>query len=224
MFPQDDGSFGLDPPLVLGTKLTLRQVFVRKNINVRDTYSSTLRYDPATNFTTGCIRTSFHYANAPMIFTHIRDQFLACPHPLLIPVLMTELDCHSAMANILYSETNLIEIEQETGFTAIDDRSNKPKTRNYQPLIKKMGDVHAYYSRYQTVILSAKLATQSHMKQLQRLDQCLPDEAKQKLARYSMRLSDRLDYLLSSVEHAALHANIPTRLQSQQAVVGAPPQ
>jgi hypothetical protein len=77
------------------------------------------------------------------------------------------------------------------------------------------------YSTYQTGVTAIELAIQSHIKHLERLDTSLPDERQEMLEGHSERLSDRLEYALSSVEHALVHGNISNRLQSQQAVVRA---
>jgi hypothetical protein len=188
---------------------------------VRTFMSSVLRYDPDTNITTGYILTDFDFDSGFDFVNHLHHQFLACPHPLLIPVSITELALESMMERIGSANIMLQEVERETGFSAIPTKSVEPRTKNYQVLVRRLGEGHAYYSTCQTGVTAIKLAIQSHIKHLERLDTSLPDERQEMLEGHSERLSDRLEYALSSVEHALVHGNISNRLQSQQAVVRA---
>jgi hypothetical protein len=186
---------------------------------VRTFTSSVLRYNPETNITTGYILTDCDFDSGFDFFNHLHHQFLACPHPLLIPVSLTELTLESMMERIGSANIMLQEVERETGFSAIPSKNVEPRTRNYQVLVRKLGEGHAYYSACQTGVTAIKLAIQSHIKHLERLDTCLAYKRQELLKRHSLRLSDRLEYTLSSVEHALVHGNIANRLQSQQAVV-----
>jgi hypothetical protein len=170
----------------------------------------------------GYILTSFAPRHGLDFFNHLHHHFLACPHPLLIPASLTELVLEGRMMSIAEALGALKDIEWHTGFTAlgnIAELPNKviePRPINYQGLVKKLGEVHAYYLICQTAIRASKFAIQSHLKHLKRLDICLPDE---KLREYSEMLSDRLEYILNCAENALVYKNFTSRLQAQQAVV-----
>lgn len=86
-------------------------------------------------------------------------------------------------------------------------------------LVKKLGGLHLQHSVCQWGVTVTKLDIQSYFKNLKRLDIDLPDDNKHMLRAHSLRLSDRLEYILSSIEHALVYGNTATRLQSQQTVV-----
>ena len=143
--------------------------------------SPVLWYDLITNITTGYILTDFDSDSDFNFFNYIYHQFLVCPHPLLIPVLIAKLALKHKMREIATTANQMLqEVERETGFFVVKNR-DEPKTRDYQALVKKLGKAHAYYLSAQTSIQATKLVIQSHIKHFKCLDTSPPNKKQHKL-------------------------------------------
>ncbi|UKZ77752.1 hypothetical protein TrVFT333_005478 [Trichoderma virens FT-333] len=79
----------------------------------------------------------------------------------------------------------------------MEDESNSPS--DYRALVRKLGQ------------------SQSH--KLQHLDRLLPEECQNKLKLPSRMLNERIEYLLSNVEHARVWEGVKERMETQQTVL-----
>lgn len=127
MFVQDDGSFSKCRTSNLRTKLMLDQVFVTRKPAIGSHTSSILRYDPSTNTTKGYILTSSENGRGGDILKDLHHQFLACPHPLLIPILLVELRVGCMMIGLDRCNESLSAIEQEIGLSSYFSDNQWPK-------------------------------------------------------------------------------------------------
>jgi len=153
-----------------------------------------------------------------MDFSFFPTQFLACPHPFLLPVLIIEQTVYERFGQVDQVTSELEQIEQITGFTS--NVSKKTEEIELQNIVRKLGEQHAYYSTNETSLLVLKLSVATFMRKLEYLDsETFPDAMREKLKRYVPKLKDRMEYLESTLEHTLLHGNIQTRLQAQQQVL-----
>lgn len=187
--------------------------------------TAVFRYNPATNITTGYIFTDFNDDDESLKFlTYMPHQFLASPHPLIIPALINEIALEKEMAQVSARDRELQILTHATGYS--DDRDiewaedlGHQEPTDYRALVKRVGEEQAYFLANSTALSVTKMAIQSHLKFLKRLEKCLPLETRKSLARSSMQLSDRLEYILSGVEQALVHGSVEYRFKSLQTVV-----
>ena len=153
-----------------------------------------------------------------MDFSYIPTQFLACPHPILLPILLIEQTVFERFGDADGATAELEQVEQLTGFT-FNVKKKKEETE-LQGIVRKLGETHAYYSTIETSLQMLKLALTMFKQKLEYMDSAIfPDAMKGQLSRYVPRLRDRIEYLESTLEHSILHGNIQTRLQAQQQVL-----
>ena len=113
---------------------------------------------------------------------------------------------------------DLLAIERYFGITPWPG-DEQLEVGHYNELVKDLGRLHSRYLLCQWGVMVAKLDIQSYLKNLKRLDTDLPDDCQHMLRAQSLRLSDRLEYILSCIEHEIVFGNMATRLQSQQTAV-----
>lgn len=226
MFHNDDDSFGINhvlAPFDIAI-LTNYLVFVHRPPWLRCYMTTVLRYNPTTNITVGYIFTDFDDDEDLGFLNHMHYQFLTCPHPLLLPVLIDEIALEMEVNQIVNRNDTLNDLEAETGFSSkrasTSDRAAVPmKTSDYQNLVTRVGEEQSYFLANSIALASIKMALQSHLKSLQRLETILPEESKVVLRRPSIQLNDRLEYILSGLEHTVVHGNVDYRYKSLQTVV-----
>ncbi|CAG8956244.1 hypothetical protein HYFRA_00003624 [Hymenoscyphus fraxineus] len=175
------------------------------------------RYDPATNLTMGYMVASKCFVAGLNYFEKVQYQYSACAHPLLIPIAILELMLENMIISIEGENQSLTTIERETGFSAMS--LDEKKVENWQPLVRKLGEVHTYYLNYQTGVKTIQMAAGSHLKHLDVLYRSLPEERRERLKSQTLKLGERLEYLSSAADHAAVYGNMLNRLQAQQLVL-----
>jgi hypothetical protein len=143
------------------------------------------------------------------------SQYLACSHPLLLPVLMIEEVLNYTLIRLLRIHGILSEIEGQTGFGDIEPR----QVQDYQTLVRALGKQNSIFAYTQAVVYSAQLHLRFLQQKLHRLDNQLPDMHKQKLEDHSISLRERMEFLASNIEHMLLYYGIEMRLETQKTVV-----
>lgn len=146
-------------------------------------------------------------------------QFLDCPHPLLLPILMIDYGIDLIMEYLMASEERLIQVETQTGFAAIIPGLPQPTTTDYQDLVRSLGEQHSFYSSNETAIKSLQLSLDVARTGLRNMDDTLPRACKDTLQKSSSKLRQRIEYLANALEHARIFGNFSMRLQAQQQVV-----
>jgi hypothetical protein len=220
VFDEEDGSFrALLPCPITHICSQNSTVLINRRPPIRTSISSIFRYDPLTNITCGYIITDYGYYDNPLMdFSFIPTQFLACPHPILIPILFIEQTVYERFGAADQAAAELAEVEQMTGFTF--DIAEKKEEMELQDIVKKLGKTHAYYSTTETSFQVLKLAVDMFKRKMEYMDsEVFPDAMRGKLTRYVPRLRNRIEYLESTLQHSHLHGNIQTRLQAQQQVL-----
>jgi hypothetical protein len=200
--------------------LTNGIVLINRRFYIRTAISTIFRYDPRTNITFGYIVTDLDYQKATSaIFNLLPTQFLACPHPILLPILFIEQDLCKQLSYVVAVHNRLSVIEEITGFTNSEAKKVEDDIQ-LSDIVRKLGTEHAYYSSIETSLLMFRRAITTFKGKIEYVDsEGLPDAAREKLKKYVGRLRDRIEYLESMLENTILFGNIPTRLQAQQQVL-----
>ncbi|KAE8447977.1 hypothetical protein EG329_009900 [Mollisiaceae sp. DMI_Dod_QoI] len=203
VFREDDGSF----------------LLVNRRPNIRVTVSTILRFDPLTNITSGYIVTDNGYFDIPSFdFSFLPTQFLACSHPILLPILFIEQTLYTRVGDIGLVVKGLDNIEQVTGFTS--NVAKMTEDLGLQDIVRMLGEQHAYYATIETSLLAFKLTIATFKRELDYMNsESLPAVVQGRLLKHTRKLRDRIKYLESTLEHTLLDGNIKTRLQAQQQVV-----
>jgi hypothetical protein len=175
----------------------------------------------------GYIFTDVDYDDDLGFLDNMHRQFLACPHPLLLQVLINEIALEMEVNQIVSRNDELNDMETRTGFSHKERFSNKRRmskvvdlnTNDYQELVTRVGEEQSYFLASLVALRAIEMAIQSHLKHLRRLETNLPEKTLEVLKRPSIQLNDRLEYILSSLEHALVHGNVDYRYKSLQTVV-----
>jgi len=114
----------------------------------------------------------------------------------------------------------LKKVEKQSGFDRHSDLSDEEgNDKDFQHLIRRLGQSHSRFAISETALFHLRLSIDTLRRQLQIMDNTLPEPCKQTLSRSSMELKQRIEYMSSSIEHAIIYGNFRTRLQAQQGVV-----
>jgi hypothetical protein len=129
---------------------------------------------------------------------YMHRQFLACPHPLLLPLSIDEVSLEMEVNNMEYRRATPNDLETKTGFSIKD----------YQDLVTLVGEEQSAFLVNSVGLSTIKMSIESRLKHLKRLNTSLSTNNRQVLKRSSIKLSNRLEYTLSSLEHALVHGNV----------------
>lgn len=160
--------------------------------------------------------TQLHY------FKKMPSQFIQCSHPLLLPLLAIELTFETKISHLIDSEIGLLGIENTTGYGVNASQSEATLLSDYRELVRKLGDAQNELYLSLATITACRLSTQFIRQKIQYLDQVLPEECQKKLNLSYRMLYERIDFLLSNMEHACVYNSLKERMQSQQTVVSIP--
>jgi hypothetical protein len=164
-----------------------------------------------------------HLSNIPLhSFAKMPAQFIECSHPLLLPLLAIELAFETKVWQLSAAQKDLREIEKNTGYSAIFGEDECTPPSDYRGLVRKLGQAQSQLYLALSTISTAQLSAKFIRQKLQYLNQVLPEECQRKLKISSEMLDERVEFLLSNIEHACLYNNIKERMQSQQTVVSTP--
>jgi hypothetical protein len=149
-------------------------------------------------------------------------QFIKCSHPLLLPLLTVELAFETKVWQLSEAQNNLGEIENKTGYSIsiVEDEWTPPS--DYRGLVRRLGQAQSQLHLALATISTARFAAEFIRQKLRHLNQVLSEECQGKLKISSQMLDERVEFLLSSIEHAHLYNNLKERMQSQQSVVSIP--
>ncbi|KUJ09992.1 uncharacterized protein LY89DRAFT_740401 [Mollisia scopiformis] len=154
----------------------------------------TIRYQSASNITSGYIRTSFPTEFQDLDLT---SQYHACPHPILIPVLLIEYAVRNISVNMYNISSEVWKIKEQTM------REDLP-TVEYKKLSCRASDIAGKLIMKASALELNLLRLNTLEKKLAYMDTHLPSSSMQKLSTHSVALHSRIAFISNSVEHALL--------------------
>lgn len=158
---------------------------------------------------------------------NIAHQFLACSHPLLIPLLVKESEFETTMDKVNFNYQTLKAIELKTNFTNLKASDGWGSAGNshqdHQEIVKLLGSLHANYSYNLLCLITYQEQARFLQAKSKVIDEGVGAERSKAMRRDRVNVEARIEYLQNSLEHAVIFGNIQPRLQAQQGVVSLPP-
>lgn len=194
-------------------------VFVCKKAASSATITAVLSYSSLTNITTGYILSGDGIDSIqPLIFS-FSEEYAACPHPLLIMVLVLEIMVDNISSNLHSVEDNLRQVEQSTGYSnqayAVSIASTTTNADNYRELAKSLGAQTCRFVLIQSLIQNAILLREFIEEQLT----CPSYVSSTDNERLTDVLLERSNVTKSTLLHMQTYGAIEGRLGAQQNVV-----
>lgn len=178
--------------------------------------TTALRYDGRTNAARGV----YYFTDGVRItdFVKIPAQFLKCSHPLLLPLLVLEIQADYGMRDLADQHFNLIGMENRTGYRD-DNESDVPN--DYRDLVKQLGKAQVSVHRIMTDMNVLSSYTLFIRQKLQHLKDVLPAESSRRLDPFYKMLEERIDFFQSNLELARPYSGVNERMKLQHTVVSA---
>ncbi|KAH0527961.1 hypothetical protein TsFJ059_002877 [Trichoderma semiorbis] len=193
-------------------------VFIIRRTTDWASIGSALRYDPKTNIIRG-----FFYVELKNIsfakFEKMPEQFMNCSHPLLLPLLAVEITFETKVSHLAKNSQDLNKIEEMTGYGLSTSENATDSQNDYRVLVKGLGKFQSQLYLALATITSSRYMALFLRQKIQHLSGVIPEECQQKLAPACHMLDERIEFLLSNMEHTYMMGAMKERMEAQQTVL-----
>ncbi|KAL7909565.1 hypothetical protein GGI35DRAFT_450249 [Trichoderma velutinum] len=193
-------------------------VFILRRTTDWASIGSALRYDPQTNITRG-----FFYVELKNVtfakFEKMPEQFINCCHPLLLPLLAVEITFETKVSHLAKNSQDLNKIEEMTGFGLNTSGNASDSQNDYRVLVKQLGKFQSQLYLALATITSSRYMALFLRQKIQHLNGVVPEECQKKLAPACRMLDERIEFLLSNMEHTYMMGAMKERMEAQQTVL-----
>ncbi|KAL7950495.1 hypothetical protein V8C42DRAFT_306679 [Trichoderma barbatum] len=193
-------------------------VFILRRNTDLASIGTALRYDPRTNVTLGVFFIDINNINIDD-FKKIPDQFAKCGHPLLLPLLAAELTAVYKVNHITSYSQVLVELENTTGYGLKGWQGDSESSNDYRALVRRLGEAQSQVYLAQATITAARFSVNFLSQKLRHLNGVVPEDCQKKLSPLCQMMEERIEYLLSSIDHACVWGGLKERMESQQTVL-----
>ncbi|KAH0499049.1 hypothetical protein TgHK011_006266 [Trichoderma gracile] len=193
-------------------------VFILRKSGNTASIGTALRYDPQTNVSRGVLHfhaLEHHFSR----FEKMGDQFIHCSHPLLLPLLATELSFCDVMNHVADCINRLDNIEQETGYGLGTWDGEVQAQRDHRTLVRELGILQSRLYVQQANFAWPRILTQFIREKARHLEVNLPAESQSRLKIPCRMLDERAEFVLSNIECATLYGGLKERMEAQQTVL-----
>lgn len=152
----------------------------------------------------------------------IETQFAHFSHPLIIPILLSELTAINLMGKLNLVHTDLANIEDETGFGDWGAKSTEKElsSQNYRKLARDLGKLDSRFAFIDVAIQCTTMVAEFTKREIDSMKCYIPPSKFHSLKGIIPSLSDRAEALSSNLKHMQAFAGISLRVRAQQNVVG----
>ncbi|KAL7960807.1 hypothetical protein V8C34DRAFT_275779 [Trichoderma compactum] len=193
-------------------------VFIMRRTSDWASIGSAIRYDPRTNIVRGVFYIDFNNINFAR-FEKMPEQFINCSHPLLLPMLAVEIIFEEKVSHLAENSQNLDRIEAMTGYGLTKSEDTTDSQNDYRILVKELGKYQSYLYLALATIASSRYMALFLRQKIQHLNGVLPEQCQQKLAPVCHMLDERIEFLLSNMDHANIMSALKERMEAQQTVL-----
>ncbi|KAL4783757.1 hypothetical protein BJX76DRAFT_357661 [Aspergillus varians] len=178
-------------------------------------FTMMLRYNPPTNTTRGI----FYSYVVFEAFENFISEFETCPHPLLLPLLALELTLNKNVYNLVSHVKTLEEMEGATGYGLLDGDGNQGQFQDYRTLVKSLSKARSGVHLSLATLRSTQWCVQFILKKLEFVNGRLSSETRDRLQGSSAMLEERVEFTLSTIDHALIHGGLKEQLEGQHSTL-----
>ncbi|KAL6823922.1 hypothetical protein V8C40DRAFT_246843 [Trichoderma camerunense] len=193
-------------------------VFIIRRATDWASIGSALRYDPQTNITCGIFYIALKNISFAK-FEKMPEQFMNCSHPLLLPLLAVEKTFEAKANHLWMNLRDLKNIEEMTGYGLSVSENATDSQNDYRVLVKGLGKLQSQLYLALATINSSRYMALFLRQKIQHLNGVIPKECQQKLAPACHMLDERIEFLLSNMEHMCIMDGMKERMEAQQTVL-----
>ena len=195
-------------------------VYIYHRALSNSSFAATLRYDPEHNLTIGYVILG-PYIELEDFRKAVELQFVHITHPLLIPILLTELGTQFRVKRLIEIHMDLRIIEEQSGFGAwtVTRPVKGSSSQNYREWAREIGTLDSRCAFIEADVQSSLLRVDFTMKEIQAMRDYIPAEKFQKLKGAAIKLVNRVEFLESNLRHMLVYGGTSKRLRAQQNVV-----
>ncbi|KAL2864027.1 uncharacterized protein BJX67DRAFT_229958 [Aspergillus lucknowensis] len=173
-----------------------------------------LRYDPATNITRGLFYTDAAFPR----FKNVVSEFEACPHPLLLPTLALELTLQENVNHLARHHTTLEQMEGSTGYGLLDERRGD-HVQDYRTLVKELSKARSGVHLALSTLKSTQWTAEFILRKMDWVDERLAPGTRESLREASRILTERTEFVLSTIQHALVRGGVKERVEGQHSTL-----
>jgi hypothetical protein len=186
-----------------------------------ETISTVISYNPTTNITSGYILYTTDFDMTDLI-PKIAQQYFDFSHPLIIPLLMTELMIDYLTSEVVLVDQKLEELEIKTRKLEREDRNqtNISNHADYRPLAFDLGEQASNFAHLKARVETAISSQEFLLIQMKWMEEMRMRKEYAKLDDSGPLIQDRIMYTLENLKQMLQYRGIENRLQAHQNYVG----
>jgi hypothetical protein len=182
-----------------------------------ETISTVISYNPTTNITSGYILYTTDFDMTDLI-PKIAQQYSDFSHPLIIPLLMTELMIDYLTSEVVLVDQKLEELEIKTRKLEREDRNqtNISNHADYRPLAFDLGEQASNFAHLKARVETAISSQEFLLMQMKWMEEMRMRKEYAKLDDSGPLIQDRIMYTLENLKQMLQYRGIENRLQAHQ--------